>query len=393
MEWLEKFLSTDIAKYLAIPAVGSIGLGIRYLLRRKVERSGDTTELAHLHSAADLHAKLTQQQISIDDLVEFRKKALGQSAKAASDTAQVYIDRASYLVTSSKMIEEETTSEVITQADMNAQAFEQFEAANTELTNVILEKMSLMDEPQAAAFHESQQNWIKWRDSEAEWESATWEGGSIRPFMVAVKLEQMTRERIASILAVDVIEGAQEPLSANYKRAPRDLPDQIEPGITADRVKELIGTAHYVYERIWHYRFQELQMELTFNEGVLIEVTFAMVQDQTFEVELAMFGPFKFGELTFADLVEFGAQPNFQFRSTLRTRELYCQVRLGPSGAWRDYYFGAIAPFSGTALAYTQFDWDEETSTLKTPLDKILVNWFGQNNKYDDAPWASWSIR
>jgi uncharacterized protein YecT (DUF1311 family) len=394
IEWFNGFLDTNLAKALLLP----LGYGgfrfVEYLVKRKAEGAGESRDMAALHSAADLHDKLSRQQMSLDDLKAFRQQALGKSAQSASDTAQHYIERAEFLAHAGDAELTANWPEASTQAEMNFHAAEQFTMAEDELASLIIEKMAGYGAEEAAAFQQAQDSWRAWRAAEAEWESKIWEGGSIRPLMVSTKLEQLTRERIATIhLAGDLQRNPNDAI-VTYKKAPRDLPEHIEPGITGARVREIIGVPHYISGNRWYYRFQETQLELDLDAEVVTEVTFALVEGQTYEASIGGYERFAFGSLTFGDLLELDPQLEIKHRFSVRTSEIYASMRIGPAGAWSEYYFGAIVPASGGGkLLNTEFDWDWENQKLKSFPAETVINWFGQTHDIEDAPAISWFLR
>lgn len=244
------------AAFFTAIAVGVVK-GVGYLWRRWIEGDKDTEALSRLHSAADLREKLARQQISVDDLKQFHLQALERPAANAVASAEYYIHKAQHLTRELDAVEEEWP-EAITQAEMNQQAFDRFQRVDDELTSLIVRRMSTLDEHDATALQIAQDAWTIWRNAEAQWESKTWEGGSIRPLFVASKLEALTRERIASLGASDELSGPA--LEVPMRRTPRDLMEYIEPYVSGERVRELLGTPHYIAGGRWYYRYLETQV-------------------------------------------------------------------------------------------------------------------------------------
>lgn len=387
---VNQFLDTNIGKLLLLPLGYGIFRLIGYILKRKFEGANESRDMAALHAAADLRERLDGMGMTLGQLKEFRNEVMGQSVKSAVDTAQHYIARAEYLVTDRERTE---WPEANTQTEMNEQAAEQFAAAEHELTALIIERMANADADDAAAFQRAQDAWSEWRLAEAQWESQVWEGGTIRPLMVTTKMEQLTRERIAAINLSGSLEHAPDAVFIPYKKTPREIADHIEPGITGARVREILGMPHYISGPYWYYRFKETQLELYFKDEVVRDVTFAMVQGETYETTLAGFGPFAFGEMTFGALREMFPDLEIKHRTSMRTIEIYAILRLGPAGAWSDYYFGALVAHNASGkLLETEFDWDWETFALKEFPLNTLINWFGQTSD-TDAPSISWFLR
>lgn len=391
-----KFLDSNVAKLLLLP-LGYGGFRLfEYLVKRKAEGAGESRDMAALHSAVELREKLARQNMTLAQLREFRAQALGLPAQTAADTAQHYIERAQYLARpQGERQPVYEWPEANTQAEMNSQAAAQFAMADDELTALVIEKMASLDPEEATAFQETQDAWRNWRIAEAEWESKVWRGGSIRPLMVSTKLEQLTRERIASIHLSGDAEHHPRPMVVPYRNTPQGLADHIEPGTTGARVREILGTPHYITGNYWYYRFRETQVELHLSGEAVEEVAFAIVQGHQYTTTLNGFGPFTFGELTFGALQDLtGERLEIRHRSSMRTTELYTTLRLGHPGAGTDYYFGALIPHHGGGqLLSTEFDWDWENRTLNGFPSGTIINWFGATARFDEAPAISWFLR
>lgn len=392
---LDQFLDSSLFKLLLLPFGYGCLRAIEYAWKRWVEGAGETRDMDALHSAADLFEKLNRHKIGLDDLKQFRTQALSTSAEAAATTAQHYFKKAEDLARTIPPNDESSSGEAITQAEMNAQAFEQYGAAENELVALVVEKLSSLPPESAEAFQRSQEAWQRWREEEAVWEAKVWEGGSIRPLLVATKLEQLTRERIVSLKAPNSLGDVLDEVRLEHKRTPRDLPEYIEPGITQTRVRDIIGAPHYIYGTRWYYRFKETQLELEFDGETVKEVCFAILEGQRYQAAVGRMEEFVFGELTFGDLLALDPTLQIKHRFSARTVEIYVLMRIGPPGGWSEYYFGALMPHHGpTELLNTDFDWDWESERLIGSPKDVLVNWFGQGYAFDDeAPGISWMIR
>jgi len=101
-----------------------------------------------------------------------------------------------------------------------------------------------------------------------------------------------------------------------------------------------------------------------------------------------------FGTLTFGDLIALDDTVRLEFDWSARTNELIAKMRLGPSGAWDEYYFGAVIPFSGGGqLLNTDFHWDRESGRLLSPPSETLINWVGRASAIDEHPRVSWFVK
>lgn len=385
------FLESNTFKLLLVPVLGALYAVGRYFGKRKVERASETEEIKQLHEIVDLRLKMESINLTPDDVKSFREEVLGRPVKQAVATANYYIERAEYLH-EQPQLSLESDSEVVTQAEMNALAYQQFGRADDELTSLVLEKMAAYKPEEASAFQHAQDAWNKWRLAESEWESKVWEGGSIRPLMVATRLESLTRERIAAIQVSGDLERNPDDLAVVYKKTPRDLFEHIEPNVTNQRVRDIIGVPHYISGDTWYYRFEELQLQIAIEGETVKEVAAVFVHGKSCSVVLEC-ESFEFGKLTFADLLELDPAIEVCHRGGARTAELYVHLRLGTPSVYSEYFFGAIDHLHGGGrLLQTEFEWNHERGLVSDPA-KVLVNWFACVNTTMDVPSPSWFIR
>lgn len=395
MDSLVKIIETSLGKAilgLVVSAMVGIGGLVGYFLRRRVEGASEKQSIDSLIRLADLRERLTKQNVSLDELKAFRHEALGVTARVAVDAAQEYVERAQYLVELRTVGSSGEWPEALTQSEMNQQAAAQFGEADEELTALLVERLASEDFEAAAALQRAHDAWKAWRKEEAVWDSREWEGGTIRPLLFSTKMEQLTRERIASLRSQVGLEQDPERVVVPYRNAPRDLAEHIEPGATAAYVRQMLGSPHFVSGSYWYYRYKEVRLDISFDDEVVSEVSFLIIEGQVYHALLAGDG-FSFGTLTFGDLLARDDTIRFEFDWSLRTNELIAKMRLGPP-TWDEYCFGAVIPFQGGGqLLNTCFDWDRENDQLLSPPSETLVNWFGRTRSVEGHPRVSWFVK
>lgn len=396
MDSLVKMLDTSLGKAI-LGIVSSLLLGLGglagYFIRRRAEGASEKRDIDSLLRLADLRHKLTQQNVSLADLKAFRQEALGQTARVAVDTAQEYIERAQYLVELPVVGRAGEWPEAMTPSEMNQQAAAQFGEADDELTALLVERLATEDTDAAIALQRTHDAWKVWREEEAIWDARYWEGGTIRPLMFSTKMEQLTRERIASLRSQVGLEQDPSRVVVPYRIAPVDLAEHIEPGTTAAHVREILGSPHFISGSYWYYRFQEVRLDIYFDGEVVRDVSFLIIEGQAYHALLSG-ESLSFGTLTFGDLIALDDTVRLEFDWSARTNELIAKMRLGPSDAWDEYYFGAVIPFSGGGrLLNTDFHWDRESGRLLSPPSETLINWFGRTSAIDEHPRVSWFVK
>ncbi|WP_175904534.1 lysozyme inhibitor LprI family protein [Burkholderia seminalis] len=193
-------LQNDWVKILALPSLGGIYLFFKYLLERKIEGKPDAENISQLNELADLKEKLDKNGMTLEELQSFRAQALGKSASIAIVTAQQYTDAASQLVGDAEKAEHDPDWEqALTQTDMNLLSMKKATQADDELAAIINSKIRELDGDDRLLLQQSQSAWESFRETETTRESRRWEGGTIRPLMVNLRYEAITRERIAGL--------------------------------------------------------------------------------------------------------------------------------------------------------------------------------------------------
>lgn len=86
-----------------------------------------------------------------------------------------------------------------TQAEMNAESATAYEKADAELNKVYKELRAKLSDDQKAKLKEVQLLWLKYRDKNAEFEAALYEGGSIAPMVYAGALTTATEDRVETL--------------------------------------------------------------------------------------------------------------------------------------------------------------------------------------------------
>lgn len=85
------------------------------------------------------------------------------------------------------------------QADLNDCANRDFEAEDKKLNAVYRKLMAGLDAETQALLKTAEKNWLAFRDSECEFETAGSEGGSIRPMEESNCLTEKTKARIKEL--------------------------------------------------------------------------------------------------------------------------------------------------------------------------------------------------
>jgi uncharacterized protein YecT (DUF1311 family) len=139
----------------------------------------------------DLKKSLDATGTTLDDLKILEDSILGK-ARSAKTLAEAYEDQAIEIYA----VE---TSAHMTQAEMNKHAADSFHRAEARLNELTASLRVLLEGSERAAFDQSHQAWLQYRDKSAEFQSARYEGGSIQPLIQASALESATISRIVEL--------------------------------------------------------------------------------------------------------------------------------------------------------------------------------------------------
>ena len=399
-QWLETVITGKWGELIILPLGYAIFRFIEYWVKLKIERKPETEKIEQYEKLADLQKKLEENNMSISDLNLLRKQVLGEEAENAITVATQYADVAKQLVMDVEVIDQHSThikesssanlDRTLTQFDMNMLSAQKAREADRELMTLLVDLMQQLPPDGAALLQKAQDQWQAFRQVEAEREAKAWEGGSIMPLMINARLEALTRERIASLKRDASLDGSKSELS----KTPPDLLQNLEKGVPKARVSHLLGTPTYIHGNIWLYRYEETQVEITFDKHESIaDVVVALCHEKIY----AGYNPITdipLGKLTLADILEIDSQLVLQHRWSMRTEEIFIQVRIGPAGAWEEYFFGALSVYSGVGnLHDVLFDWDRENEKLITNPKDVLINWVGISSSSMEAPHFSWFIK
>ncbi|HJQ32636.1 MAG TPA: lysozyme inhibitor LprI family protein [Pyrinomonadaceae bacterium] len=98
-----------------------------------------------------------------------------------------------------KREEQSPCGDAQTQAELNMCAGRKFKEADAELNRVYNQLTSKVEAPYRAKLKAAEVSWLKYRDDNCDYETALYEGGSMRPMVYSFCLERMTKARTAEL--------------------------------------------------------------------------------------------------------------------------------------------------------------------------------------------------
>jgi uncharacterized protein YecT (DUF1311 family) len=86
-----------------------------------------------------------------------------------------------------------------TQFEMNQCARKEYESADAELNKVYNRFAAMLDDEQRGQLKEAEITWIKYRDTNCDFEGSFYKGGTMRPMVQSYCLARVTSERTAEL--------------------------------------------------------------------------------------------------------------------------------------------------------------------------------------------------
>jgi len=89
-----------------------------------------------------------------------------------------------------------------TQMEMTQTAHNDFKKADAKLNKVYKQVLKILTEKEKQLLIKAQKDWLKFRDSQCQFEVEQYNGGSIQPLMHANCLKERTKDRIDDLKAI-----------------------------------------------------------------------------------------------------------------------------------------------------------------------------------------------
>lgn len=173
----------DVVQALALLFAGTGITALGFVGKRLFTKASSHEEAALYSALNDLQAKMRAANVSFGDLDAFAAQIRSKVREVDTKDASVAEPDAYW-----------------TQGEMNRRAYAEFDVEDALLAKEIAELEGLIgDDPNLKS---AQQAWISYRDREANFVAAEYEGGSIQPLIRSSELAALTRERRARLEAM-----------------------------------------------------------------------------------------------------------------------------------------------------------------------------------------------
>lgn len=155
------------------------------------------------------------------------------------------------------------------------------------------------------------------------------------------------------------------------KRAPENLFEQLTPGTSIERMKELLGAPHRESEGEYSYSFRDalVQIRSTDLKSVLsIAVVLPRIDKKSVFTVYPM--GFVLGKQSLHDVLT--PESNIIKDSSTKHWCFWVREYYGFSGLYRHFTYGVI---EAPGIVPPPFDWDHTNNRLESDPKTVLVNW------------------
>jgi len=155
------------------------------------------------------------------------------------------------------------------------------------------------------------------------------------------------------------------------KRAPENLFEQLTPGTSIERVKEILGAPHREIEGEYSYAFRDALVQIRSADQRSVQ-SIAVVLPKIDKRTLFPVYPLGFvlGKQSLQDVLT----PESKINRDNSTKHwcFWVQEYYGFSGLYRYFTYGVI---EAPGISPPQFEWDHENDKLQSDPKSVLVNW------------------
>lgn len=173
-------------------------------------------------------------------------------------------------------------------------------------------------------------------------------------------------------------------------KAPRNVLEHLKPSASQDHVRAVLGPEYQVIGQHWFYHFADVLIQIEFwKKGGAKSIALGLVGNQKkhhFPIPICAK---PLGQLSIADVLQ--EQDTLRYRNSLRHEEVLVETRLGPTGAWSNWTFGAMMAVGSRALHESYFEWDREADRLKTAPSMVMINWVAVSDSSEEV-YFDWSM-
>jgi hypothetical protein len=166
------------------------------------------------------------------------------------------------------------------------------------------------------------------------------------------------------------------------KRAPENLFEQLCPGVSLDRMKELLGAPHREIDgRQFSYSFSDALVQVRSADRKSIRSVAVALPTIHKKASFPIYPTsFVLGRLRLNEVLAEGAE--IKKNSSTKHWGFWIQNYYGFTGLYRYYTFGVL---EAPCLSCPNFEWDHDKDTLKSDPKNIVINWASVSGNKDEG--------
>ena len=181
----------EMIEKLGFVLLGALMTGIGYLIKRKIESKPELETLDKHQKVLDIHKKMSEQGLDISGLNQFVSMLTEKSSAVQSHVLDLNTKSVSHMQTSS--------TEHITQTEMNQIASNSYNRSLVKMNEVYAQLMSKLDSDHTEAYGCAQAKWNEYIEAHARSVADIYKGGSIYSLIYYSELETLVFERTARL--------------------------------------------------------------------------------------------------------------------------------------------------------------------------------------------------
>ena len=184
-------MQSEILKNLFLFICGIAAASLGYLIKRKIERRSQHESLELDLKVLSIRKELNQQNVSPEELVKLKEMLLKKKTNTYNDLSVI------------EPLIRKSNERIITQAEINELAFNEYDKATITLNHVLQELYNKIHGERRKEHEQAQNAWLEYMKKQAEYTSNEYKGGSIQSSVYAFEAIRIIKQRTEEIIELN----------------------------------------------------------------------------------------------------------------------------------------------------------------------------------------------
>lgn len=169
-----------------------------------------------------------------------------------------------------------------------------------------------------------------------------------------------------------------------FKRAPENIFDQLCPGTSLERMREILGAPHRESDGQYSYSFRDAFVQIrSKDQKSVTSAALALPRiDKKTQFQIPPL-PHVLGKTSLANVLS-DSDSTIEKDNSTKHWGISVQNYYGFSGLYRYYTFGVL---EAPCLECPCFEWDHTTDSLKSDPSTVIINWASVSGSSDEGAW------